>query len=102
MAACLNAAGVEPVAPATLDRAGYAAVNYDEIGTIGRTFGKAEFQALRRAKDKLKGATDYGALAPSMAYDETDPDQITLRGAADDKTTRLYPVRLILPSGEIR
>lgn len=103
-----SALAISTGTPATLDRVGYAALNYDEIGyvdkigTIGRTFGKAEFQALRRAKDKLKGATDYGALAPSMAYDETDPGQITLRAAADDKTTRLYPMRLTLPSGEIR
>lgn len=94
--------------PATFDRAGYAALNYDEvgfvekIGTIGKTFGKTEFQALRRAKDKLKASADYGALTPSMAYDETDVGQITLRAAADDKTTRLYPIRVTYPTGEVR
>lgn len=94
--------------PATFDRAGYAALAYDEvggvekIGTIGRVHVKTEFQALRRAKDKLKGTPDRGALQPSMAYDDADVGQNTLRAAAADSTTRLYPVRVILPTGETR
>lgn len=103
-----SALAISTGTPATLDRTGYAALVYDDIGflekigTIGRTFGKTDFQALRRAKDKLKGSTDYGALAPSMAFDDSDPGQITLRAAAADTTTRLYPFRLLLPTGELR
>ncbi|MEH3120355.1 MAG: hypothetical protein PGN16_00010 [Sphingomonas phyllosphaerae] len=100
--------GISTGTPATFDRAGYAALNYDDvgyvekIGTIGKVFAKTEFQALKRAKDKLKGSTDQGALAPSMAYDESDPGQITLRAAAADTTTRLYPIRVGYPTGEVR
>ncbi len=102
-----SAIAISTGTPATLNAAGYAALAWDniglvdKIGTIGKVFAKVEFQGLQRVKDKLKGSADHGALTPSMAYDETDAGQITLRAAADDSTTRLYPIRVTLPSGEI-
>ncbi|MBB3347307.1 hypothetical protein [Sphingomonas sp. BK069] len=93
---------------ASFDAAGFAALTYtevggvDKIGSIGPTFGKAEFQPLKGPKDKLKSTPDYGSLAPSMAYDESDAGQALLRTAADDQTQRLYPVRVSFPNGSIR
>lgn len=94
--------------PATLDGTGYAALTYteiggiDKIGAIGATTAKVEFQPLKGAKEKHKGSTDYGSLAPSMAYDKADAGQTLLRTASDPDNHALYAFKATYPNGDIR
>jgi hypothetical protein len=94
--------------PATQDAAGYTALVYTEIGqieqlgAIGATFNKVEFQPLKGPKQKHKGSVDYGSLQPSMAVDEDDAGQTLLRTAADDATSKLYAFKVTYPDGALR
>jgi hypothetical protein len=94
--------------PASPDTAGYAALVYTEvsliekIGTIGAIYAKVEFQPFIGAKQKYKGAVDYGALQPSLAHEETDAGQALLRVAADDVTTKLYSFLVTYQTGAKR
>jgi hypothetical protein len=94
--------------PATLDAAGYAALTYtevggiDKIGAIGATTAKVEFQPLNGAKEKHKGSTDYGSLAPTMAYDKADAGQTLLRTASDPSNNALYAFKATYPNGDVR
>lgn len=94
--------------PATEDAAGYSALTYTEIGgvekigAIGASFAKVEFTPLKGAKDKHKGSPDYGSLQPSMAYDANDAGQTLVRTAADDASSKLYPVKVTLSTGDVR
>lgn len=95
-------------APATEDDAGYEALTYTEIGSveqlgpIGATTEKVEFQPLKGPKQKHKGPTDYGSLQPSLAHDPEDAGQELLRTAADPDDNTLYSIRVTYPSGDKR
>lgn len=99
---------ISVAAPATNDVTGFAALAFTEIGgiekigTIGAVFAKTEFQPFLGAKQKYKGAVDYGALQPSLAHDETDAGQSILRIAADDETNKLFAFVLTYPTGAKR
>ncbi|USU06289.1 hypothetical protein NF699_06410 [Sphingomonadaceae bacterium OTU29LAMAA1] len=103
-----SAIAISVAAPATQDKAGFAALTYTEagncegIGTIGATFVKTEFQPLKGPKQKLKGSADYGSLQPKFALDEADVGQMLFRTAADDETNALYSVRVTYQSGAKR
>lgn len=99
---------ISVAAPATMDAAGYAALTYTEagncekLGTIGATFNKTDWQPLKGPKDKLKGSADNGALQPNFGVDEDDAGQALFETAANDKTNKLYSVRVIKQSGAKR
>jgi hypothetical protein len=103
-----SALAISANAPATEDAAGYGALTLTEIGgieqigTIGASFNKVEFQPLKGPKDKHKGSADYGSLQPSMAHDDDDAGQTLLRTAADDETSKLYSFMATYPTGEKR
>lgn len=94
--------------PATADVTGYAALTYVEIGQVekigafGASFAKVEFQPLKGAKQKYKGAPDYGALQPAIALDPTDAGQTILQTSADDETQKLYSFRVVYQDGTRR
>lgn len=94
--------------PSTQDKAGYVALtftevgNVEQLGTIGATTEKVEFQPLKGPKQKHKGPTDYGSLAPSIAHDPADAGQTLLRTAADPDNNELYAYRVTYPSGDKR
>jgi hypothetical protein len=103
-----SALAISATAPTTEDATGYGALvateigGIEQIGTIGATFNKTEFQPLKGPKDKHKGSADYGSLQPSMAHDEDDAGQVLLRTAADDETSKLYYFVATYPTGEKR
>jgi len=103
-----SALAISANAPATQDSTGFAALTLTEvggiekIGTIGATFAKVEFKPLKGGTDKHKGSADYGALQPSMAYDESDAGQTLVRTAADDPTSKLYSFMVTYPTGAKR
>lgn len=94
--------------PATSDAAGYAALTHteiggpDQLGTIGATTNKVEFQPLKGAKQKHKGSTDYGSLQPSIALDSTDAGQVLLQTASDPSNNALYSFKVTYPDGAKR
>jgi len=94
--------------PTTQDATGYAALTFTEIGgvekigSIGATTAKIEFQPLKGPKEKLKGSTDYGSLAPSMAHDKADAGQTLLRTAGDPDNNSLYSYRVTYSNGDKR
>jgi hypothetical protein len=100
--------GISAAAPATEDATGYAALTFtniggvEQIGAIGATTNKVEFQPLDGPKEKHKGSTDYGSLAPSIAHDEEDAGQTLLRTAANPANNALYSYEITYPSGEKR
>lgn len=95
-------------APATQTEAGYAALafteigNVEQLGTIGATTNKTEFQPLKGGKQKHKGSTHYGSLQPSLAHDPEDAGQELLRVAADPDNRDLYAFKVTYPAGDIR
>lgn len=99
---------VSAAAPATETEAGYEAVTYTEvgnleqIGAIGAVTGKVEFTPLKGPKQKHKGSTDYGSLAPSMAHDPDDAGQTLVRTAADPDNISRLTHRVTYPSGDKR
>lgn len=99
---------ISAAAPATFDVTGYAALTYtniggvEQIGTVGATTNKTEFQPLKGPKEKHKGSTDYGSLQPSLAHDDTDAGQTLLRTAAEPENNALYSFRITYPTGEKR
>ncbi|PTQ12959.1 hypothetical protein CLG96_02110 [Sphingomonas oleivorans] len=99
---------ISAAAPATQDSTGYAALTYTEIGgieqigTIGATTNKVEFQPLNGPKEKHKGSTDYGSLQPALAHSDTDAGQTLLRTAADPANNALYSFKVTYPGGEKR
>lgn len=99
---------ISAVAPATPDATGYAALTYTEIGgveqigVIGATTNKVEFQPLKGPKEKHKGSTDFGSLQPGMAHNETDAGQVLLRTAADPSNNALYSFKVTYPDGAKR
>ncbi|WP_312313165.1 hypothetical protein [Sphingobium yanoikuyae] len=99
---------ISAAAPATEDAAGYAALTYttiggvEQIGTLGASTNKVEFQPLDGAKEKHKGSTDYGSLQPSMALDNNDAGQTLLRTAAEPDNNALYSFKITYPTGEKR
>jgi hypothetical protein len=103
-----TALAISAATPATQDAAGYAALQYTEIGeveqigAVGATFAKVEFQPLKGPKQKHKGSVDYGSLQPSLAHDDEDAGQALLRTAAEDASSKLYAFRLTYPDGAIR
>jgi hypothetical protein len=94
--------------PATADAAGYGALTFtdvgqiDKIGAFGASFDKVEFQPLKGAKQKYKGAPDYGALAPSYAIDSSDAGQTLIQTASDDESQKLYSARVTYQDGSKR
>lgn len=99
---------VSASAPATEDAAGYAALTYTEVanvsnlGDIGASFNKVEFQPLNGPKLKLKGSRDEGMINPSIALDDDDAGQALLRTASEDNTGAYVSVKITLPSGAVR
>lgn len=99
---------ISAAAPATEDDAGYEALTYTEIGSveqigaIGATTNKVEFQPLKGPKQKHKGSTDYGSLQPSLAHDPEDAGQELLRTAADPDNNALYSFKVTYASGDKR
>ena len=99
---------ISAATPATQDAAGYAALTFTEIsgveqiGTIGATTNKVEFQPLKGPKEKHKGSTDYGSLQPAIAHDESDAGQILLRTSAEPNNNDLYSFAVTLPNGDKR
>lgn len=100
--------GISAALPTTEDVTGYFALTFtkigkvEQIGTIGATTNKVEFQPLDGPKEKHKGSTDYGSLQPSMAYDEDDAGQVLLRTAAEPDNNALYSIEVTYPTGEKR
>ncbi|WP_314716591.1 hypothetical protein [Sphingobium yanoikuyae] len=100
--------GISAALPTTEDVTGYSALTFtkigkvEQIGTIGATTNKVEFQPLDGPKEKHKGSTDYGSLQPSMAYDEDDAGQVLLRTAAEPDNNALYSIEVTYPTGEKR
>lgn len=103
-----TAIAISAALPATEDVAGYEALvfveigNVEQIGTIGATTDKVEFQPLKGPKQKHKGPTDYGSLQPSMAHDPEDAGQTLLRTAADPDNNARYAYLVTYPSGDKR
>lgn len=103
-----TAIGISAAAPATFDATGYAALTFTEIGgveqigAIGATTNKVEFQPLKGPKEKHKGSTDYGSLQPSMAHDDDDAGQTLLRTAAEPDNNTLYSFQITYPNGKKR
>lgn len=103
-----TAIGISAAAPATFDATGYAALTYTEIGgaeqigAIGATTNKVEFQPLKGPKEKHKGSTDYGSLQPAIAHNETDAGQTLLRTAANPSNNALYSFMVTYPDGAKR
>ncbi|EJL34122.1 hypothetical protein [Novosphingobium sp. AP12] len=99
---------ISAAVPATQDAAGYAALTYtdiggvEQIGAIGATTNKVEFQPLKGAKEKHKGSTDYGSLQPSLAHDEADAGQTLLRTASEPTNNALYAHCVTYPNGAKR
>lgn len=99
---------ISAAAPATQDAAGYTALTYTEIGgveqlgAIGATTNKVEFQPLKGPKDKHKGSTDYGSLQPAIAHDPEDAGQTLLRTAAEPDNNALYSFRVTYATGDKR
>jgi hypothetical protein len=99
---------ISAASPATEDAAGYAALAFTEIGqiekigAIGAVFNKVDFQPLKGPKQKHKGSKDCGALAPSLASDESDAGQTLLQTAANDETSKLYSFDVTYPTGAKR
>lgn len=100
--------GISAALPTTEDPTGYSALTFtkvggvEQIGTIGATTNKVEFQPLDGPKEKHKGSTDYGSLQPSMAYDEDDAGQVLMRTAAEPDNNALYAFEVTYPTGEKR
>jgi hypothetical protein len=94
--------------PTTQDATGYAALTYTEIGqienlgTIGATINKVDFQPLKGPKQKHKGSVDYGSLQPSLAHDDADAGQTLLRTAAAPGNNALYACKVTLPDATVR
>lgn len=94
--------------PATEDVAGYAALTHTKIGgienlgAIGATTSKIEFDPLDGPKEKHKGSTDYGSLSPSMAHDKADAGQTLLRTAGDPDDNDRYSFLVTYPTGDKR
>lgn len=103
-----TAIAISAAAPATFDATGYAALTFTEIGgveqigVIGATTNKVEFQPLKGAKEKHKGSTDYGSLQPSLAHDDDDAGQTLLRTAAEPDNNTLYSFQVTYPNGKKR
>ncbi|PZQ21245.1 MAG: hypothetical protein DI569_12515 [Sphingopyxis macrogoltabida] len=100
--------GISAALPTTEDPTGYSALTFtkvggvEQIGTIGATTNKVEFQPLDGPKEKHKGSTDFGSLQPSMAYDEDDAGQVLMRTAAEPDNNALYAFEVTYPTGEKR
>ena len=94
--------------PATEDAAGYGALTFtkiggvEQIGVIGATTNKVEFQPLDGPKEKHKGSTDFGSLQPAIAHNEDDAGQTLLRTAAEPDNNALYSIQVTYPTGEKR
>lgn len=94
--------------PASQNVTGYAALTYtniggvEQLGAIGATTAKVEFQPLKGAKEKHKGSTDYGTLTPSLAHDKADAGQTLLRTACEPDNNALYAFRVTYPNGDKR
>jgi len=99
---------VSASAPATEDASGYAALTYTEVsnvsnlGDIGASFNKVEFQPLNGPKLKLKGSRDEGMINPTIALDDGDAGQAILQTASDDSENTYVSVKITLPGGAIR
>lgn len=99
---------ISAATPATEDAAGYAALTYTEvaqieqIGAFGSITEVITFQPLKGPAQKHKGPTNYGAIQPSLAHDDSDAGQTLLRAAADDLTSKLYSFEVTYPDGAIR
>lgn len=94
--------------PSAQTAAAFAALAFTVIGGLDKigpvpsaTFAKVEFQPLLGGKDKLKGSADYGSMAPSAAYDDSDAGQTLLRTAAADETQKLYAFKTTYPNGTV-
>ena len=94
--------------PATEDAAGYAALTYTDVayvsnlGDIGASYNKVEFQPLNGPKLKLKGSRDEGMVNPTIALDGEDAGQTLLRTAAEDSTNTYYSFKITLADGAVR
>jgi hypothetical protein len=94
--------------PATEDAAGYGALTFtkiggvEQIGVIGATTNKVEFQPLDGPKEKHKGSTDFGSLQPAIAHNDDDAGQTLLRTAAEPDNNALYSIQVTYPTGEKR
>jgi len=100
--------GISAATPATNDKAGYAALTYtnigkvEQIGAFGSTQEVVNFQPLDGPLEKYKGPSNSGAIQPSLAHDDEDAGQTLLRTAADDKSSKLYPIQVTYPNGAKR
>jgi len=103
-----TAIAISAAAPTTQDATGYAALTYteiggpDQLGTIGATTNKVEFQPLKGPKQKHKGSTDYGSLQPSLAADSTDAGQVLLQTASQPANNALYSFMITYPDNAKR
>lgn len=94
--------------PTTEDEAGYAALTFTEIGHIERigSFGSSTevttFTPLRGPVQKLKGSTNYGALQPSMAFDDEDAGQAILQILSADDYNDQAAFEVTYVNGAIR
>lgn len=99
---------ISAAAPATQDKAGFAALSFlvvgqvEKLGTFGTSFAKVEFQPLKGGKQKYKGSPDYGALQPTIALDSADAGQALMQTAGDDETQKLYSFAVTYQDGAMR
>lgn len=80
--------GISAARPIAFTPAGYAAVDFAEIGEItdggshGRTYAEVTHQPIRtRGTQKFKGSFNEGTKTLQMAIDDDDPGQIVLKEA---------------------
>lgn len=74
----------------------------DQIGTFGASTEVVTFTPLKGAVQKRKGPTNYGALNPSMALDDSDAGQQLLATASAPTNNAEYAVRVTKPDGSLR
>jgi hypothetical protein len=100
--------GISAAAPATFDKAGYAALAFttitgiESIPAFGAQVAVNSFQPLNGPQDKHKGPVNYGSLALPYAIDKADAGQILLNTAAAPTNNALYSFIVTFPNGDKR
>ncbi|WP_294392002.1 hypothetical protein [uncultured Sphingomonas sp.] len=97
---------VSVAVPATFDKTGYEALTWtkvgrvQEIGTIGASTEVVSFTDLDGNTEKHQGATNNGALTPTLGVDETDAGQALLYTSS--KSGVELSTKVLLKSGAAR
>ena len=90
--------------PATYDAAGYAALQYDEVGeitdagTLTAEYNVTEHNTVNeRDIKKLKGSRDNGSQDYTLGFDDADVGQLTMQTALDSDDD--YHIKIAMKSG---